>query len=824
MSNMTASSPLLSRRNILIMCCLTVLLAGVYWMTYSGNLLTSDEAQLFDGVESLVRRQNIQLNLALSYRTMISFPVADVFPAPLVDAEPMQILAGALLFRLAEWFPGVGLLHTVWLLNVLVAAVGGGLFFLYARALAYSERVAIAGTLLYGLGTIVWPYSKTFFREPLAMVLLFAAALCLNAWRDRWGRSRSWMWLAGFLSFYLMGLLTKEAALLSIPIIIGLVIPDLRSRPGWRRLVVVVGVALLLLIIGVIVLGLVLEVMQVRRTYNPLLRIMSIGGKGEFVGYAFTSYLFSPGRSLFAFSPILLLGIPGVGILLRRRRYREAAVPLLAVFVFVAGYAVIRHEHWFGGLSWGPRYLVPSTPLALLAVLPILQAFEQGRLTRWGRWAVVLVAGLSIWVQLYSILPKQDAYFEVLNRRGVIAWEGGTWHLDQSPFVINPGLLGQVPLDFAWVRVQDAGLWLPVTAAGVIVGAGLTLWWWRRHPVISRRGLLLTVLALGIGLTASVAVGLRSIYRDPRYLGQFDALHGVLDLFDESARPGDILVLPNTDYQEYMMNYYRNRDVPVFVLKVSPGEQSSPEMPPVLVDTNPDRLIEARTNVFLSNLPEYTDRIWLFNNSGPYTGFTVRPVEWFMARHYFPVQELKTDESARLILYAVDSSAPPDQAMRWPQVITDARFGEVVELVGFDLPAARWREGPFVGRDPARTFFYPGEVVPLSLLWRALDTPALDYNVGLFVLNAEGSVVAQRDRAPQDGFRPMNTWRLGETVRDNHGLQLPPDLPPGTYQLWVKVYAWQTQEPLPVAGDSANPDGETAFLTVIQVEGSTSAD
>ena len=45
-----------------------------------------------------------------------------------------------------------------------------------------------------------------------------------------------------------------------------------------------------------------------------------------------------------------------------------------------------------------------------------------------------------------------------------------------------------------------------------------------------------------------------------------------------------------------------------------------------------------------------------------------------MARHYFPLTTLQTDESARLILFSVSSDAPQEQAMSWPEHLTDARF------------------------------------------------------------------------------------------------------------------------------------------------------
>ncbi len=809
--------PLLTRRHTAIMLCLTVLLAGVYWFTYSGKVISQDELFMFDAAESLARRGNSELDIVSNFHIFTEYPVGDQPHVTFANAEPLQILAGALLFALADATPNIGLLHTVWLLNVIVCALTGAVFFLYARLLGYSERIAVLGTLVYALGTILWPYSKTFFREPLAALLLFGAALCLNAWRERWGQRRNWLWLIGFGACYLLALFTKEAALLVAPALLAIVFPRVSTAGGWRRLATILAAAAGFTVIAAAAIQLVMEAVPVLRSYNPLHYLQTLGEKADFIGYALLGYLVSPGRSLFAFSPVLLLALPGLGLMLRARRWREALTPLLMIGAFVVGYAVVRNDQWFGGQAWGPRFLVPVTPFAMLAVLPVLQKAASPGAARWVRIAVVGVIVASVLVQVNGILLHPPDYFEELGRRGVIPWQGGTWDPTQSPLFVNVTLLNRYPLDLAWLRAEGAGLWLPLAAILLAASAGITLRRWLRRDPPSGRRLALIALGFALGTTGAFYVGLRSIDNDPRYLGGFAALRQAVAELDQQARPEDILVLSSEVYQGFFYNYYRNRDVLVYTLPMSVGERPSPEQPPLVESNNPDLLIEPRYSTFLTNLPEYTDRVWVLESSGPFTGFTVRPVEWFMARHYFPLASFEPDQSVRLLLFDVNHDAPPDQAMRWPEHLTDAQFGTAVELVGYDLPTPRVRVGPFAGPDPRRTDYAPGEVIAVSLLWRALETPSSDYNVGVYVVNADGVVVAQRDSPPQATFRPMNTWQPGETVRDNHALLLPADLSPGTYALWVKVYAWQTGENQVVSGENRTAEGQAAQLTMIRV-------
>ena len=270
----------------------------------------------------------------------------------------------------------------------------------------------------------------------------------------------------------------------------------------------------------------------------------------------------------------------------------------------------------------------------------------------------------------------------------------------------------------------------------------------------------LTLAALLVGLAGAFYVGLRGIYRDPAYLGDQERLHALLGLLDERLQPQDIVVLTSPVYREFFMNYDRDPRGPVYTLRTALGEQFGPDQPPEVTNTNPDWLLESRISVFLLNLPEYTDRVWLVNDSGPFTPYRVRPVEWYMARHFFPVEAAQSDEMARLILFDVNADAPPESALALPAHPVEADFGGEVRLLGFDLPASRVRVGPFAGPDPARTAYAPGGMVPVSLLWQADRTPMTDYNVGLFLLNA-GGVVLERHGTPQGGFMPMRWLAAG---------------------------------------------------------------
>ncbi len=82
------------------------------------------------------------------------------------------------------------------------------------------------------------------------------------------------------------------------------------------------------------------------------------------------------------------------------------------------------------------------------------------------------------------------------------------------------------------------------------------------------------------------------------------------------------------------------------------------------------------------------------------------------------------------------------------------RFGDVAELVGYDLDAAE---------------IAAGQPVTLTLYWRALEGAGrADYTVFTHILAEDGHLVGQHDGPPAEGTRPTRGWVVGEIVVDRH--------------------------------------------------------
>ena len=107
---------------------------------------------------------------------------------------------------------------------------------------------------------------------------------------------------------------------------------------------------------------------------------------------------------------------------------------------------------------------------------------------------------------------------------------------------------------------------------------------------------------------------------------------------------------------------------------------------------------------------------------------------------------------------------------RVPQNPSGAIFANRVRVLGYDVA----REA---------------NVLRVAIYWVPLVK--LDWNYTTFVqlFGARGGKIAQgNDHQVGGEFYPTTLWNVGEVLRDEHTIELPPGLAPGTYHLFVGMY------------------------------------
>lgn len=788
--------------------CVFVLLLSIYVATYTGQSISSDEQRLVDAVHSLVKYGHMELNYTNDLRT---YQTLDGSAANLsLDSEPMQVIVTAPLLWLASVIPNVGLVQAAWLLNALVTALTGMIVYFYGVTLGSSSRASLGVAMLYGLGTYAWVYSQTFFREPLFTLFALIAALSLERWRRGVegqgvaGRAVvGWMLLAGFA--LLGALFTKEAGLLLVPMLLLVALPGSLTRLLDRRLIFALMVGL-----GVLASGVALTVWLVpsSRLASGLRQLDQIDL--TYVVDAVSAYLLSPGFSVWAFSPVLVLISLGGWQRWRERRWRDLLVPLVMLAAYVFGYAVLRGGFWYGGTGWGARFLVPTIPFLCLLLLPVVENVLARHYRPPLMALVVAIVAQSVMSQVLAVTVPVRAFPNYLYGEGLelgraegltpertlVAWQEGTWHPLYLPHIVTAHQ-STAPTEIAWMVNGTGYVVLPLYLAVALIA----LLVWRRAGL--RQELWAAGLLWGVTLLMLYAT-LRANYTDRRFGGDNPSLWTGLAAINEQLRDGDAIILGNRTYRPFFMNYYRAA-APIYVLPNAPGEVLEIGTPPEVISTFPEERAHPYQQIMLATVARFTQRWWFVTEHTPFSEGRNRATEHYMARHYYAGSTVVNLPDLRVIAYA-PISAPPETIPPWPQGRREDDFG-AARLVGYDLPMG--------------TMLTPGQVLPVSLLWRHDGWPAdlepFNYSVNVSLVDGTGAVRAQRAETPQGSFGNMLIWQKGGYYRDNVALMLPPDLPAGSYDLWVLVFDWRDNRKLPVV-NADQPSQEVVVLATITVE------
>lgn len=749
-----------------LMVALFCLLACVYFFVYSGRHSFNDELQMFDTTASLVDFGDAKYDLAMWYvwgnYGRMGQNIDELYPLITSPIEPVLSASAVPLYWFASQIDRIGLLHTTFLFNILVGAGACVLFFVYAIVLGYGNRVALVGALLLGTCTILFPYTKTFLREPLALFFALLTALMAELAYQQSAIRLKIAYGAGAILFFALGFFTKESNLMLLPMVLFFIIPKIR----WddKRLIRL-GDMLFILSISAVLVMIYTPLMQTIIPVPFMLSNYIISA--EYIPTALHSYLFSPNGSLWGTSPILLLALIGAWWLVQGGQRRLLWGVWIGVLGMVVGHAMTTERHWFAGATLPPRFIIPLIPFVMVLILPVINRL----LHKPPRW-LLLMTGILILISLYwqwiHVAFDWRLYPQLLppESNQLTTWLPSLNMLQYARPVLMTQLFGNTPLDFAWIRTQT---WF-IPLASVIVGifAGLALIYRRDKGFGVLMKLIISVILMFVG-------GLATIVNDPEHFGDKRALHAVGQILDEQERQGDILLLNDPVYVPFFLNYRPFDDVRVVSVQSSPGERASYEQTPLVISDDVRDLLAPHATDLIDALMVARPRLWVLMDTSPFLGWAIRPVERYLSQYYYLIREVPTDTddaTVRLLEYATTRAPNPQNP---PEMMTDFVFDGQLRLHGFTLPNG--------------DSYVQGGILPISLQWSMNEVIQHDYRVALFLVDEAGFIHAQgADSAPMGGFMSTNTFRFGDIVQDNRALRLPSALPIGEYRLWVRVY------------------------------------
>jgi hypothetical protein len=478
------------------------LIMGLYLLTMSGHTYSPDEETILATSQALIAggtwalppsKALVEVTGADGRRYSQYGPGQPLAALPWVAAGR---LAGGLFPRNQTGFPLRLVLGTY---NALVTAGICALFAALGSALGYSRRSSLIGATTLGFATFLWPHSRTFFSEPLvALCLLASFYLMRNA---EYGRTRpnssplrnsafriphSVSLLSGVL--FAAAVATKVQYAVALPAFLvylgwrafqaerplntvaaphtrepppGWTIPahsagSLHDDPSPAGLAKAPALRPLLWWLGGLILGLI-----------PLcLYNLAIFGGALTTGYGadlqgtfrtplyegVVGLLLSPGKGLLWYAPPVLISVWAFSRFARSHRAEAAFVVVLALslLTFFGLYTF-----WPGDGSWGPRYLVPLLPFALLPALSLFEGlkverfdsltsrrnvatFELFNLQTFKLLVLSTLIGMGFLVNALGALVNFDTYINIVKEDNV-----RYWYPDASPIVGHAGLLGR---------------------------------------------------------------------------------------------------------------------------------------------------------------------------------------------------------------------------------------------------------------------------------------------------------------------------------------------------------------------------------------------
>lgn len=276
------------------------------------------------------------------------------------------------------------------------------LFFRLCRQQGVSATVSSAATAILAVATTVWVYAHYSYSE-IAQAAFFTGFLLALLRLDQRPSAANGRWFGLWA-----GVLFSVKYIYAASIVGAGVFLLVRYRSQWRLLLRLTGwaaVTAVPFLAAALIYNALCWGSPFRTGYHPYFQ--SYWGENILVG-AWGMFL-SPGKSVFLYSPPLLLGLGALPTLWRR--HRAACLAVLAA----AGPVVLIYARYKlnGDYAWGPRFIVFVVPALALGFAVLMQSWQEQR-ARWhrrGLLAAAVAAGLC--VQLLGNAFYWDHYIRI---------------------------------------------------------------------------------------------------------------------------------------------------------------------------------------------------------------------------------------------------------------------------------------------------------------------------------------------------------------------------------------------------------------------------
>jgi hypothetical protein len=533
---------------ILVLCGLL----GIFWLVISAVPVADDE-QLF-------------ASAAQSYITTGQFTAWQMFGNDRVRGvysmiAPLHVWMGSLAYRLAQVLQTGGL-QVFYLLNPIYTAACGALLVFFCRLRGYSNRTALISAAAFGLTTIAFPYTKTYFREPLAMLLVLMAYLAGElALKANSGKVQT-LWLISGLVLFGCAVWTKEFVIAMLPFFLLVLWKNRKAllmiNTGKKRKHLIAGsLVVILFVIGILIILIGRDtagrfsISYLRRLwgYLPILQ-------HDFLLEAIAGALFSPGKGLFLYSPILLIGLITPFFKFNQKNWDDwllAAGTTLGL-VFLQAY-FYDFEWWT--FVWGTRFLLPVIPLWILVLASVFEKCLTQNYSKL-RLVVFFFILLGFFIQMGRILISDADFIAYLYvTKGIHPDHQLAWRWDVMPAIAHWQMVFRhQPLDLPWLRIWFVNPWSCVLGIGaLLILTFFAIRGWHSLWKLKRISRSIVVSCVLLVMILPVVI-LSTIRHDPLYTSNRGDFAKAIRFLDTNVRENQLVVLDA--YNEPLWYFYFN--------------------------------------------------------------------------------------------------------------------------------------------------------------------------------------------------------------------------------------------------------------------------
>lgn len=404
-------------------------------------------------------------------------------------------------------------------LNMIVTALAGTTFYLIGVRLGFSLKTALTLTLIFGF-SLVWPYTKTTFSEPLTMLFLLLAVYAgLKIQREI-----KWRWIA-FFSFCLgAAILTRITALVFLPFFYLFLLTtqkqayfqtkSSRVRYWFVALAPLLGMLLLVAWYNAFRFG------------TPWNLGYETDNWQTFFFTGLYGLLLSPGKGLIWYFPLIVLSPFGFWCFSRRQP------EVTNLFLGLVTISILFHApytYWEGGSSWGPRLLLPIIPYFLLPLGCLIdrEPVQRGKIFQ---SVLAMLLASSIIVQIPVVIADYSRHLQTTYQRNPqdfdfqtkFSWEGspllGQWRsmLTITSNTRQPEVLATLKDLVQDTAKQETNSGTSISNSIEILAVNVPDFWFVYFPLLDKVSSTTTHIILIIQIGAVVFLGylLKRLFKD----------------------------------------------------------------------------------------------------------------------------------------------------------------------------------------------------------------------------------------------------------------------------------------------------------------------